>query len=68
MKLLTVTESARKSGLSTALIRRAAQDGKIDGAQQIGGSWTFTRDAFDDWYSTRRKPGNPEWTKTEPAE
>lgn len=63
MKLLTVTEAAAKSGLSVELIRRACNAGKIDGAELIGKTWVFTPSAFDDWYSTRRPRGNPDWSK-----
>lgn len=58
MKLLTVTEAARKSGLSTALIKHACADGSLR-ADKIGKTWVFTPDDFDDWYSNRRPPGNP---------
>lgn len=59
MRLLTVTEAARKSGLSPALIKHACADGEIDGAYKIGKAWVFTPDAFDNWNTNRRPPGNP---------
>lgn len=66
MNLITVSEAARKSGLSAALIRRAAQNGAIDGAVLMGKTWAFTREAFDEWRTNRNtKRGNPQWRKQE---
>lgn len=65
MTFITVTEAARKSGLSSALIRRAAKDGKISGAVLFGKTWVFTPEAFEDWRASSRKPGNPQWKKPE---
>lgn len=66
MDLLTVSEAAHESGLSPALIRRACQSGRVNGARLVGKTWTFTEDAFAAWYANRPAPGNPNW-KSEAA-
>lgn len=64
MKLLTTAQAARESGLSVHHIKHACASGAIR-AQKIGKTWVFTPDDFDEWYSSRRKPGNPNFKPRE---
>ncbi len=48
MPRLTVSEASDKSGLSTALIRRAIAEGKL-AAKRVGNTWTFTEVSFQAW-------------------
>lgn len=55
-QLISVTEAAARTGLSTAWIRRLLQRGEIQGVK-VGRNWLTTEHAVRDYLETDRRPG-----------
>ena len=57
-KLISVTEAAEISNLTTRYIRRLIKEERIWGAK-IGRNWLTTEKAIRDFLQTERRPGRP---------
>lgn len=63
--LLTSTEAAREFGVNRSTTFRAAASGQVPGARRvprpgtINAPWVATREAWRQWYESRRPPGRP---------
>ena len=69
--LLTAPVAADELGVHRDTTRRAAADGQVPGAIQIGKAWVATESAWRTWHQNRRSAGRPtreesirmEWTE-----
>jgi excisionase family DNA binding protein len=57
-KLISVTEAAQISNLTTRYIRRLIKEERIWGVK-IGRNWLTTEKAIRDFLQTDRRPGRP---------
>jgi len=57
-RLLTITETAERLGLSIAMVRRYCADGKLP-AQKIGRDWTILQRDVEHFAATPRHSGRP---------
>ena len=55
-ELISVTDAAKRTGLSPAWIRRLLQRGQIEGVK-VGRNWLTTEEAIRDYLETDRRPG-----------
>ena len=55
-ELISVTDAAKRTGLSPAWIRRLLQRGQIEGVK-VGRNWLTTEGAIRDYLETDRRPG-----------
>ena len=55
-ELISVTDAAKRTGLSPAWIRRLLQRGRIEGVK-VGRNWLTTEQAIRDYLETDRRQG-----------
>lgn len=65
-ELISVTEAARRLGVSKAWVVRLCQQGRIPGAQKIGGVWVIPVGAKIKPAVPRKSPGRPLRTREIP--
>ena len=64
-RLLTISETAERLGLSIAMVRRYCADGKLP-AQKIGRDWTIIQRDVEHFAATPRHSGRPSLHYTSP--
>jgi excisionase family DNA binding protein len=66
-RLLTISETAERLGLSIAMVRRYCADGKLP-AQKIGRDWAILRRDVEHFAATPRHSGRPSLQYTTPIQ
>jgi len=64
-RLLTISETAKRLGLSLAMVRRYCADGKLP-AQKIGRDWAILQRDLEHFAATPRHSGRPSLQYTTP--
>ena len=57
LNLFTLTEAAKKVGVSTVRMYQFCQEGRI--GQKFGEVWMITQDEIEEFLKIKRKPGRP---------